>query len=377
MDYMKLSKNELLQKCEELGITKCKSKNKSELVELILNKMNAEDANEQSVPTTEDIVPEEKSAATETKSKRKTSTKKVKEVVLPKAVEDTFEDPAEESKPAETHASEPVKPKRKPAVKKSEVVPPKTETANEDTAEVSTEAHESEPAKPAKKQSVKKTKPLNKDWDEEDLSVNNENAEEVQPKATVRSRAKPAAKKAEKALPEKIVEEKVDVEEEPAKEETPAPVVEKPKRKPAVKKSKPAETRTIEHTDESSINDDSSSVDVEQVPVKKAVVKKRKEVDIVVNMTPEDFKEYVKEIKPVRLNKLVYNKTYYVDNEGETTEPRNIVFGRFVGLENAEDEDGNSLILAHFKNVHKVMGEYADIGEMEFIVDNEYLAYIV
>jgi DNA adenine methylase len=35
MDLTKLSKIELLQKCDELGITKCKSKNKSELIELI------------------------------------------------------------------------------------------------------------------------------------------------------------------------------------------------------------------------------------------------------------------------------------------------------------------------------------------------------
>ena len=35
MDLTKLSKTELLAKCEELGITKCKSKNKSELIDLI------------------------------------------------------------------------------------------------------------------------------------------------------------------------------------------------------------------------------------------------------------------------------------------------------------------------------------------------------
>lgn len=38
MDLTKLSKPELLAKCEELGITKCKSKNKSELIEFINNK---------------------------------------------------------------------------------------------------------------------------------------------------------------------------------------------------------------------------------------------------------------------------------------------------------------------------------------------------
>ena len=38
MDLIKLSKSELLAKCEELGISKCKSKNKSELIDLINSK---------------------------------------------------------------------------------------------------------------------------------------------------------------------------------------------------------------------------------------------------------------------------------------------------------------------------------------------------
>jgi hypothetical protein len=38
MDLTKLSKTELLAKCEELGIAKCKSKNKSELINLLQNK---------------------------------------------------------------------------------------------------------------------------------------------------------------------------------------------------------------------------------------------------------------------------------------------------------------------------------------------------
>ena len=37
MDLTKLSKTELLAKCEEYGITKCKSKNKNELIEEINN----------------------------------------------------------------------------------------------------------------------------------------------------------------------------------------------------------------------------------------------------------------------------------------------------------------------------------------------------
>ena len=38
MDLTKLSKTELLEKCQELGITKCKSKNKKELINLFQNK---------------------------------------------------------------------------------------------------------------------------------------------------------------------------------------------------------------------------------------------------------------------------------------------------------------------------------------------------
>ena len=38
MDLTKLSKTELLEKCEELGLTKCKSKNKSDLICLINDK---------------------------------------------------------------------------------------------------------------------------------------------------------------------------------------------------------------------------------------------------------------------------------------------------------------------------------------------------
>ena len=35
MELTKLSKTELLEKCEELGIKKCKSKNKEELIALL------------------------------------------------------------------------------------------------------------------------------------------------------------------------------------------------------------------------------------------------------------------------------------------------------------------------------------------------------
>ena len=49
MDFTKLSKPELLAKCEELGIKKCKSKSKGELIELVKN----------STPKTEIIIEEE------------------------------------------------------------------------------------------------------------------------------------------------------------------------------------------------------------------------------------------------------------------------------------------------------------------------------
>ena len=38
MDLTKLSKPELLKKCEELGFAKCKSKNKGQLIDLINSK---------------------------------------------------------------------------------------------------------------------------------------------------------------------------------------------------------------------------------------------------------------------------------------------------------------------------------------------------
>ena len=43
MDTSKMSKLELLEKCKELGITKCSSKNKSQLIELINSKYNLQD----------------------------------------------------------------------------------------------------------------------------------------------------------------------------------------------------------------------------------------------------------------------------------------------------------------------------------------------
>lgn len=63
MDLTKLSKAELLSKCEELGITKCKSKNKEKLIELIHAKTAAPlapppEPETQSRPTTPIVNPE-------------------------------------------------------------------------------------------------------------------------------------------------------------------------------------------------------------------------------------------------------------------------------------------------------------------------------
>ena len=46
MDTSKMSKSELLEKCKELGFTKCKSKNKEELIELITNTKKKNDKND-------------------------------------------------------------------------------------------------------------------------------------------------------------------------------------------------------------------------------------------------------------------------------------------------------------------------------------------
>ena len=45
MDISKMSKIELLEKCKELGITKCSSKNKPQLIELIISKQQIEETN--------------------------------------------------------------------------------------------------------------------------------------------------------------------------------------------------------------------------------------------------------------------------------------------------------------------------------------------
>ena len=49
MDLTKLTKTELLAKCEELGIKKCKSKNKEELINLLQNKLTEKENHEVSL----------------------------------------------------------------------------------------------------------------------------------------------------------------------------------------------------------------------------------------------------------------------------------------------------------------------------------------
>jgi hypothetical protein len=53
MDLMKLTKQELLVKCEELGITRCKSKTKVELVNLINNGANVKDETKEELDNTQ------------------------------------------------------------------------------------------------------------------------------------------------------------------------------------------------------------------------------------------------------------------------------------------------------------------------------------
>lgn len=56
MDLTKLSKSELLIKCGEIGITKCKSKNKSELIQLINSKLPNPDTKHNTKPKIELII---------------------------------------------------------------------------------------------------------------------------------------------------------------------------------------------------------------------------------------------------------------------------------------------------------------------------------
>ena len=57
-DLTKLSKKELLEKCEELGITRCKTKNKGDIIELINNKIKAEKNELEFIIEDEDIIKE-------------------------------------------------------------------------------------------------------------------------------------------------------------------------------------------------------------------------------------------------------------------------------------------------------------------------------
>jgi len=56
MDLTKLTKTELLAKCEELGIKKCKSKNKEELINLLQNKLTEKENHEVSLEEEEVLI---------------------------------------------------------------------------------------------------------------------------------------------------------------------------------------------------------------------------------------------------------------------------------------------------------------------------------
>jgi hypothetical protein len=58
MDISKMSKIDLLEKCKELGITKCSSKNKPQLIELINSKNKTSTEEYKNVLISEDVINE-------------------------------------------------------------------------------------------------------------------------------------------------------------------------------------------------------------------------------------------------------------------------------------------------------------------------------
>ena len=75
MDLTNLSKTELLAKCEEHGITKCKSKNKNELIELINN-------NKLQTTQLENVVVDNAKSSDEQESKDSTNNDKKDNIVI-------------------------------------------------------------------------------------------------------------------------------------------------------------------------------------------------------------------------------------------------------------------------------------------------------
>ncbi len=331
----KFTKEYLLERCEEIGITKCKSKNKSELLILIFEKLNIENTTItygelfdifNNIKDHLPAAPAEE--VKETKPKRKPAAKKTKETVIPQAVEETF---AESASTDEAPANVTTRPKRKPAAKKTVEAAPAAPPAEEPAAE--------EPAaKPKRKPAAKKT------------------VEKVPPAPEEQLVVEEAPHEEERQLISTITEEV------------------KPKRKTVVKKAKPvlAEPENNEKTEENVVEP--------TTPPKSTTVRKRtpkapkpvnqREVDLTINMTNDDFAELVKSQSPTVLDGLIKNKLYYIDNEDVEGEERTVMFGRFIC-----EEDRDDTIVAIFKNVHQVLGEHVEHEQMEFDVNANYKVY--
>ena len=78
IDLTNLSKNELLVKCQKLGLTKCKSKNKGELIDLINNALTQKKQNkliiEEDANNLEEVIDENISASTTPPASRRLTT---------------------------------------------------------------------------------------------------------------------------------------------------------------------------------------------------------------------------------------------------------------------------------------------------------------
>jgi site-specific DNA-methyltransferase (adenine-specific) len=87
MDLTNLSKTDLLVKCDELGITKCKSKNKNDLIDLITSKLNASNSENET-----NVEIEVQSVEHEEKKMNKTDAKKAREEYMMNVEKMTHDD---------------------------------------------------------------------------------------------------------------------------------------------------------------------------------------------------------------------------------------------------------------------------------------------
>ncbi len=99
--------------------------------------------------------------------------------------------------------------------------------------------------------------------------------------------------------------------------------------------------------------------------------KKRREVDIVVNMSYQEFQELAKTKKTQKINKLTKNKLYYIDNCNVSEEEHEVIFGRFIRNTMSEDK----IPVATFKNVNYVLGEEREIDQLELNISLPYVVY--